>query len=196
MKNIHELRGWTTPDEAGCWIWKGGYTQNGYLPVAHMPKGSKEGGGKMTLAAYRAAWLFAGNKIPDGHVVYRHVCLNHKCVNPHHCKTGTKAEMHKRYSDSGKNKGQPNRILANQKNRKKMLLSPERVAQIQALLDEGVGVKEIMARLKTDGGTVRKVRAGVHPVQLGSLPVAHSSIFSFARSEIAAKLSESMLEAA
>lgn len=180
MKTLQQLRGWTTPDEVGCWIWKGGYTQGGYLPVSHMEKGSPFG--KKTMSAYRAAWLLSGRTIPEGHVVYRHVCLNAQCVNPAHCATGTKGDMHKRYSESGKNRGQPHRILANAKNRATQTSSPERIAAIQALLDEGLTIKAIMIALKTDGGTVRKIRDGVHPGQQTVQRVLpQASIFALAR---------------
>lgn len=184
INTLADLMGYCTVNEAGCWIWKGGYSQQGYVPVAHigrlfMPELSKS---QRTFSAYRAAWLLAGKRIPAGHVVYRHVCLEHKCVNPAHCKTGTKGDMHARYSASGKNKGQPNRIVANMKNRAKLFLSPEKVLAIQASLDEGMPIKSIMKLHRTDGGTVRKIRAGIHPTQQNGGPVhANASIFSIGR---------------
>jgi len=184
INTLADLKGYCTVSESGCWIWKGGYSQQGYVPVAHigrefMPSLTKT---QRTFSAYRAAWLLAGKPVPKGHVVYRHVCLDHKCVNPAHCKTGTKGEMHARYSSSGKNKGQPNRIVANMKNRVKQFLPKEKVQAIQAALDAGMKVKEIINLHKTDGGTIRKIRAGLHPHQQQGGPVhANSSIFAMAR---------------
>lgn len=181
---LADIKNYCTVNEAGCWVWKGGYSQQGYVPVAHIGKQFMPGLGKTqrTFSAYRAAWLLSGKKIPDGHVVYRHVCLDHQCVNPAHCKTGTKAEMHARYSASGKNKGQPHRMVANMKNRAKLHLSPEKVRAIQASLDEGMKVKEIMKLHRTDGGTVRKIRLGLHPSQKQSGPAhANASIFTIGR---------------
>lgn len=184
IKSLADLKGNCFIDDQGCWIWKGGYSQKGYLPVAHLGQGWNPSMTHVqrTMAAYRAAWLLSGRAIPSSHVVYRHVCLNNQCANPQHCKTGTKAEMHARYSESGKNKGKPNRIVANMKNRAKLLLSPEKVAAIEASLDEGLNVKEIVKLHKTDGGTVRKIRAGVHPTQKQGLRIhANASIFAIGR---------------
>lgn len=184
INTLADLKGYCVIDESDCWIWKGGYSQQGYVPVAHigqefMPLLSKT---QRTLSAYRASWLLSGKKIPQGHVVYRHVCLNHQCVNPAHCKTGTKAQMHARYSESGKNKGQPNRIVANMKNRAKLILPREKVQAIEASIAEGMGVKAIMKLHRTDGSTIRKIRAGLHPTQMtGQAVHANSSIFALGR---------------
>lgn len=186
INKLSDLKGNCFINDDGCWIWKGGYSQKGYLPVAHLGDQTRAAFGmtrnQRTMSAYRAAWLLSGKSIPEGYVVYRHVCLNNQCANPAHCKTGTKAEMHTRYSESGKNKGQPNRIIANMKNRAKLFCSPEKVASIEASLAEGMTVKAIIKLHRTDGGTVRKIRAGVHPSQ-AQAPLVHanSSIFALGR---------------
>lgn len=184
IRTLDDIKGYCVVDEAGCWIWMGGYSQDGYIPKAHIPKEVAErfGIASRTMSAYRAAWLLSGKKIGPGQVVYRSVCLSSKCVNPSHCKVGTKGDMHARYSASGKNKGQPNRIIANMKNRAKLFLPLEKVQAIEAALAQGMKIKDIMAALHTDGGTVRKIRAGVYPTQ-GKIEMVHanSSIFALGR---------------
>jgi hypothetical protein len=184
ITTLEDLKGYFFIDEDGCWIWKGGYSQAGYVPVAHVSKSllPELGKSQRTFSAYRAAWLLTGKKIPAGHVVYRSVCLNHKCVNPDHCKTGTKAQMHARYSASGKNKGDPHRVIVNMKNRKTQFTSAARVAEIQTSIDAGMKVRDMTALHKTDAGTIRKICAGLHPTQLGStLAHPNSSIFTIGR---------------
>lgn len=150
-------------DETGCWNWAWAKSKSTTpTPVAHIAAGVLGFDRYVLIPAYRAAWLFVGNKIPEGHVVYRR-CCNTECCNPEHLKTGTKKQMHAHYSKSGKNKGKPHRRIVNAISRRKMMTPPERVKQVEDMLAAGYLQKQIMVALHMDGETVRRIRLGQHP---------------------------------
>ena len=65
-----------------CWLWTGTILSSGYGQFYLQNKGHR---------AHRLSWLFAGNTIPEGHLI-RHKCRNRHCVNPEHLETGTSKE--------------------------------------------------------------------------------------------------------
>ena len=174
-------------DITGCWNWGGGMSDGGYTrtPVAHIGEGILPAEHwARAMPAYRAAWLLAGKPLKKGQVVYRAVCCNTDCINPKHCAAGSMAEMHKAYSLSGKNKGKAHRILINTKSRIKMMMSRERVLEVERRLSAGQTYKQIRADLKIDGASIRKIRDGLHPncsIAGQSFVVAQSSVFTWAR---------------
>ena len=150
-------------EDTGCWSWAWAKSKSTTpTPVTHIAAGVLGFDRYVLIPAYRAAWLFVGNKIPEGHVVYRR-CCNTECCNPEHLKTGTKKQMHAHYSKSGKNKGKPHRRIVNAISSRKMMTPPERVKQVEDMLAVGYLQKQIMAALHMDGETVRRIRDGRHP---------------------------------
>ncbi len=65
--------------------------------------------------------------------------------------------------DQFERKRQPHRKVANAKNRQKMMVQPERVREVEALIAEGLMQKEISKRMGMCGETVRRIRLGQHP---------------------------------
>lgn len=152
-------------DETGCWNWAWAKSQSKSstaTPITYIAVGVLGLEKSRLIPAYRAAWLFAGNEIEPGHVVYRR-CCNTECCNPEHGKTGTKKQMHAHYSRSGKNKGKPHRRIVNALSRAKMVTPPDRVRQVEDMLADGKPIKEIKAALRMDFKTIRRIRDGVHP---------------------------------
>ena len=166
VTNIEGLRERCSIDEiTGCWVWKWGFAGTAKYPVPTVHLGAGVAGVNVMCAvpAYRAAWMLMGREIPHGHVVYRAICGNPLCCNPGHLKCGPRAEMYGHYASTGRNKGQPHRRVANEKNRRKMMLTPERVQQVEAMLAAGKLQKDIISELRMCGDTVRRIRLGKHP---------------------------------
>lgn len=166
VTTLEGLRGRCQIDDiTGCWIWKWGRggTKKYPIPTVHIGAGVLGFTSLATIPAYRAAWMLSGKKIKPGHVVYRYECGNFLCCNPKHLKCGPRAEMYGHYASTNKNKGQPHRKVANEKNRRKMMVSVERVQEVERRLKEGQLQKQISAEMNMCGTTVRKIRLGLHP---------------------------------
>lgn len=185
MKNrgcstLHDIKDRCIVDDiTGCWNWAMSKSDRA-TPVVHIAPGVFGNVGRKTVPAYRAAWLMSGREIPVGFVVYR-ACFNTDCCNPKHLKCGTYREMHKAYSDSGKNKGQPHRIIVNAVLRARMMASRERVATVERMLADGVAIYKICQELRMDGKTVHRIRSGNHPNSSKAASAAilrHSSVFN------------------
>lgn len=151
-------------DLTGCWNWAWGLSgKPSYpIPMVHVGAGLLGFDTIKAMPAYRAAWLFAGNKIKGGHVVYRS-CCNALCCNPEHLKCGKRSEMYGHYAATNRNKGQPHRKVANAKNRQKMMVQPDRVREVETLIAQGLLQKDIAKRMRMCGETVRRIRLGLHP---------------------------------
>lgn len=147
-------------EETGCWIWTGGMGgESKCTPIFHFP-GTRAN--KRSMAAYKAAWLLTGRKIPSGYHVYRATCMDERCVNQEHCKTGTHKMMWAHIAKSGKLKGDPRRQAIARQNLASQMTPPERVREIEAKLAEGKLRREIAAEVNVSPCVVTSVKLGRH----------------------------------
>lgn len=151
-------------EDSGCWNWAWGVSGRASYPVPMVDIGAGIiGCERITkMPAYRAAWQLSGHDIPSGRVVYRS-CCNPLCCNPEHLKCGKRSAMYAHYAATNRNKGQPHRKVANARNRKKMMVQPERVREVEALIARGLLQKDIAERVGICVETVRRIRLGLHP---------------------------------
>lgn len=78
------------PDAGPCWMWIGGYNDNGY-PRYH----SRQGLGSLP---YRISWFYLRGEIPKG-LHLDHLCRRPGCVRPEHLEPVTPAENTRRSSN-------------------------------------------------------------------------------------------------
>ena len=169
--------------ETGCWLWaqcvlsKRGTT----TPVAHLGAGALGSTGKgNSMTAAKAAWLLAGKPLEPGHVVWRHVCRAGLCVNPAHCRAGTRSEMHATVAATGRNKGTPGRAAINTINRQSMLTPIDKVRIAESMFDAGSLQKDVQAALGITQKTAAAIRLGRHPHSVGRQRlVANASVFAW-----------------
>jgi hypothetical protein len=108
IKTLADLRGRCVID-GGCWIWRMA-ASNGKEPRAWYVD-PDTGKGRAWIGARLALRLATGID-PVGNV-YRPICMDAKCINPDHLKTGTRAEVGAWWAGTGKLKGNPRVIAAN-----------------------------------------------------------------------------------
>lgn len=88
MTGPTEAKFWanTMPNDAGCWIWLGTLTKQGYgyCPAALRPIPG-------LWPTHRIAYTLANGPIPDG-LVIDHLCRVRACCNPVHLEAVTNAE--------------------------------------------------------------------------------------------------------
>lgn len=114
-------------------------TQKG-IPRVHLV--SPAHGRKVVARGRRAALLLArGEDLLPGHVAYARLsCTNKLCVNPEHCRSGTKAKWGKHLTESGAVKHLPSKCVASRKawDTRGRKLTPEMVADIRSRGEEGI----------------------------------------------------------
>lgn len=164
-------------DVTECWIYP---TVEAVDPRARVwlpPDVVNEEKGR-TLTIRKAAWILAGKKLPKGHLVYGHVCVRLDCANPEHSRAASRANMGAAQAKSGRMKGDPARAITNRRNFLKQALPMERIAEVKALLSQGLQNKQVAERLDLHPTTVSRIRKGTH-VRMRSVGVA--SVFDLAR---------------
>ena len=129
---------------AGCWIWTGGLTWDGY------GKSSTCHGDQL---AHRCAWVKYVGKIPKGLWVL-HTCDNPACVNPKHLFLGT-TQDNTRDMDR---KGRRNPPCGERCNLHK--LSIFEVRRIIQLSKEGFSQKELGERFNVDRRQISRILGG------------------------------------
>ncbi len=164
--------------ETGCWSWSMYKipARGGFVPAVWVPAGVLGAGGIKTTAI-RAAWLFSGRKVRDGHIVWR-CCGNKLCINPEHCRSTSKAAHGRWIAEQGHTRG-PHRRAASRRASMPRAASPELIAAIEADIAAGVRRIDILAQRKTSNYVYYRVLNRQHPHQQGGL-VPGASVFAMA----------------
>lgn len=114
IRDIERLRlRCVVDDVTGCWVWSGALSDG--APKIHFrhPVTLERTDAK----GRRAALILArGADLPRGHVAWQKACCDHDlCVNPDHCRSGTKKEWGRWLTTSGKVKNLPSKSVAARK---------------------------------------------------------------------------------
>ena len=178
MKSIGEMLSSCYVDtETGCWQWRGGHSHNsGYheFPVCKAPVN----GVLRMMTAQRAAWILSGKR--PGAVVWRSVCSANDCINPAHCKTGTRDEMYADIKASGRNRNITSRRVINLRSAMKMATPIETVKKAEAMFSTGASQKDVRAVFGMSSATASAIRRGVHVHSTArQRVVANASVFTY-----------------
>lgn len=169
-------------DETGCWHWRQAVStwRGGSVPMVHVPAGIVQGiDEQATIPAARAAWLLSGRRLRPGHIVWRHVCGSGTCINPAHCRSGTRSVALKAVAATGRNRGRPERAAQNALARLRMAKPAEIVLQAEAMFAAGKLQKDVRAELGLSQRTAAAIRQGLHPNSSGRQHLVRgASVFS------------------
>jgi len=168
--------------ETGCWLWSMATMTSGssVVPVVHLHRQPGEERSKHTTTpAAREAWRLAGKPLKPGHVVWRHGCSGGLCINPDHCRAGTRSEMLAGVAATGRNRGKPERAALNTRARLRMVKPVDVVRQAEAMFAAGKLQKEVRAALGLSQKTASAIRQHCHPHSSGrQLLVRGASVFT------------------
>ena len=114
---------------AGCWLWPGHHTVDGYGTCQHRKK---------TLLAHRVSWELSFGVDPVGKLVC-HKCDVPACVNPDHLFLGTQADN---MADM-RLKGRASRKFGQANGRAR--LTDAQAAEILRLVDNGLADRKLIA---------------------------------------------------
>lgn len=182
VRTLEDLRDRCRIDDiTGCWIWSlcCAMPRGCPTPLTHLRAGLVGNDRDANIPAARAAWLLAGNKLKPGQLVWRHACKAGLCINPEHCRAGTRREMHAAIADSGRNKGSPIRAVINAKNRLPMMIPAETVRRAEAMFAVGDLQKTVREALGMSQLTAASIRKGLHPHSAGRQRLLRgASVFS------------------
>jgi hypothetical protein len=151
-------------DETGCWNWGGAFSNAASYSPTPITSIFKTVDAKRTspMSAARAAWILAGKPLTANQVVWRCRCVNHACVNPAHCRAGTRLQMTEQLKASGRHRGCPARRAINLRSTIKMATPPDLVRRIEAMFAEGMLQKDGGAATGLRSETLRSIRLGLH----------------------------------
>ena len=187
VKNLADLRSRCRIDIiTGCWNWGlcVSLPRGTLTPVTYIAAGILGNDKDRTMPAVRAAWQLAGNRLRPDQVVYRYECMAHLCINPAHCRAGTRTEMFKALAATGRHKGNPARAAQNLKNRKSMMIPVDRVQAAEAMFADGVMQKDVRVALGLSSSSAAAIRKGLHPHSTGRTHlVVGASVFNMARTK-------------
>ena len=171
----------TVDDETGCWLWAMAAVnpRGAVTPMVHVAAGVAGQAVGATIPAARVAWLLSGRRLEPGHVVWRHVCGSGMCINPEHCRAGTRSTALKAVAATGRNRGKPERAAKNALARLRMVKPVDVVRQAEAMFAEGKLQKVVRAELGLSQKTAAAIRQGLHPHSSGRQHLVRgASVFS------------------
>lgn len=125
-----------------CWLWQGPRFDDGYGMFSLWPR---------VVRAHRFAFELAGREVQEGQVVM-HTCDTPLCVNPRHLRAGT----HQENEDDKRAKGRQ----AQGERHGRAVYSAGQVAQVRALLAEGVSRAQASAATGVKLATVHTIASG------------------------------------
>lgn len=169
-------------DETGCWRWRCAYrpsSRGSKTPVVHIPAGVLGNAERVQMSAQKASWLLSGRTLRDGALVWRQTCNSDECINPEHCRSGSRRQMVKAVAATGRNRGDPVRAVINARNRASMNVPADVVRQVEEMFRAGALQKEVRSVFGIAADTARSIRAGLHPHCSASQRVIRgASVFS------------------
>jgi len=168
---------------SGCWLWSLCFEDN-KTPKVGIPAGVL-GERKATMSAAKASWLLSGRKLAEGHVVWRSVCGDSRCVNPAHCTALPRAEMRRKCGESNREKGDFKRIAASVANAVQKAIKPDVVQAIEARIKRGEKQRDIAAAESVSLCTVHRISSGRHVFSAGRVQplLRAASVFTWGRPE-------------
>jgi hypothetical protein len=116
-----------------CWHWGLAMVQGS--PSVHFK--APDTGLRVKMRGRSAAlYLLRGQSLPAGHMAWAKVdCRSDDCVNPDHCRSGTKVQWGQCLGESGVLRGKPHRLIAARKAAKvrwgDKMLTPEQRREIR-----------------------------------------------------------------
>jgi DNA-binding XRE family transcriptional regulator len=183
-RTLEDIRLRCRVDEvSGCWLWSLCFDDN-KTPKVGIPAGVL-GEREATMSAAKASWLLSGRKLAEGHVVWRSVCGDSRCVNPQHCTALPRAEMRRKCGESNREKGNVKRTAANVATATKLAVKPDVVKVIEARLKRGEKQRDIAADVAVSRDTVHRISSGKHMFSAGRVQplLRASSVFTWGRPE-------------
>lgn len=169
IRTLEDIKDRCTVDhDTGCWLWRGGMSRSkrraNLQPMCRAWLPGTEGERRAPqVAPARAAWLLAGLKLWPGHVVWRNVCFDSRCVSPEHGRAGTRRQMGEVLTKSGVLQNNPRRAAVNAVNRAASVLPVEVVRAAEQMYADGALRKDVVAALGIHCSTASKIRTGRHP---------------------------------
>ncbi len=88
-----------TVEVGDCLEWIGAYGHGNTSAVPIIKSRGSKGGKNFIIP--RLVWLHAHGEIPDGRIVYRHLCCNDRCVKLEHLKVGRRGDQNRRRAALG-----------------------------------------------------------------------------------------------
>ncbi len=136
-------------DAEACWRWTGYTDQDGYGMLWVKIGDSRP----RNHRASRLSYLIHTGDIPDG-LLACHTCDNPICVNPRHLFLGTPKENSRDRDRKGRSASLRGELAPMAK------LTAAQVAEIRALLNEGVSSTEIARRFGVKQPTISNIKTG------------------------------------
>jgi hypothetical protein len=139
---------WKRVDKRGqgdCWLWTGSVTTGGYGQLGWRSPDANE---KVFLRAHRVAYHLVNGAPPAGQIVM-HACDTRRCCNPGHLVAGSVAENNRDRAAKGRSSHHappPNSRRLRGREHPSATLTPEQVATIARLCDEGRASQRLLAK--------------------------------------------------
>jgi hypothetical protein len=175
IRTVEDLRKRCRVDAfSGCWHWGLAIVQGS--PSVHFK--APDSGEKRKMRGRKAAlYLQRGHDLPAGHLAWAVVgCNSTDCVNPAHCRSGTKPQWGQAMASSGEWRGMPSKLLAARKAAKVRWANQTLTSEVRREIRESTeSTRAIASRLGVSQFSVWASRVGKY----GQETVAGSSVFTW-----------------